>query len=132
MLNTEGARRDLVLVGGGHTHVEVLRRFAMQPPPDVRVTVVARDVMTPYSGMLPGFVAGHYTHAECHIDLGPLCRQAGARLIHTAAVGIDPIARSLRCDTRPELHYDVLSLDVGSTAPAAHAPPAGAGSGSPA
>ena len=82
MLNANTVDRELVLVGGGHSHVEVLRRFALQPPKRVRLTLVARDVLTPYSGMLPGYLAGHYTLDQCHIDLAPLARQARARLLH--------------------------------------------------
>ena len=62
--------RDIVLVGGGHSHVFVLKNFTMHPEPGVRITLVAKDVMTPYSGMLPGTVSGKYTYEECHVDLG--------------------------------------------------------------
>jgi len=107
--------QDLVLVGGGHAHVHVLKSFGMRPLPGVRVTLVARDVETPYSGMLPGYVAGHYTFEACHIDLGRLARFAGARLIRDEAVGIDRTARSLSTRAHPPIRYDLLSIDIGAT-----------------
>ena len=116
---------DIVLIGGGHAHVEVLRRFAMQPEPGVRLTLIARDVETPYSGMVPGFFAGHYTRAECHIDLRPLCRRARARLYHASAIGLDLERRAVLCAGRPPVFYDFVSIDVGSQPDASAIPGAG-------
>jgi selenide,water dikinase len=116
-LDVVGAVRDLVLVGGGHAHVEVLRRFGLRPPPAARVTVISRDRYTPYSGMLPGLIAGHYSFEASHIDLEVVAAFAGARLIQDEVVALDPIQRSVRCASGRELRSDVLSIDVGSTPP---------------
>jgi selenide,water dikinase len=106
--------KDLVLVGGGHTHVHVLKSFGSKPVPGLRLTLVGRDIRTPYSGMIPGFVAAHYTFDDCHIDLAGLCAWAGARLIHDQATGIDRAGRRVLLKDGPAIAYDLLSIDVGS------------------
>ena len=115
MRSTAPVRTDIVLVGGGHAHVHVLTAFAMRPAPRVRLTLIARDLETPYSGMLPGLIAGLYRHEEAHIDLARLAAATGARLIHAEAIGLDRAAKRVLLEGRPPLAYDLVSLDVGIT-----------------
>lgn len=108
-------RTDIVLVGGGHAHVHVLKAFAMRPEPGVRLTLITRDLETPYSGMLPGVVAGLYTPDEAHIDLLRLAAATDARLIHAEAVGLDRAQKRVLLAGRPPVAYDILAIDVGIT-----------------
>jgi selenide,water dikinase len=105
--------KDLVLVGGGHSHALMLRMWGMNPLPGVRVTLINPDPATPYTGMLPGHIAGHYPRADIMIDLVRLARFANARLILDRVAAIDPVQKHVHFQGRPPLPYDIASLDVG-------------------
>src|SRR4029450_3941424 len=108
-------RHDLVLVGGGHAHIQVLRRWAMAPIPGARLTLVVDRTVAVYSGMVPGFVAGQYSAEALEIAVRPLALPAGARCIVAAATGVDADAHRILLDSRPPIAYDTGSLHVGST-----------------
>ena len=115
-------QRELLLIGGGHAHVQVLRRQLMSPLPGVRVTLVADRPLAVYSGMVPGVIAGQYCRDEAEIDLRPLARRADAACIVAPVVGLDLAERRVLFADRPPLRYDQASLNVGSQIRAADAP----------
>ena len=90
--------KTLVLVGGGHAHIEVLRRFALVAEPDLDLVLVNPGRWAAYSGMLPGLVAGFYAFEECHVDLAWLAARAGARLLAQRVIRMDAGARVLDLD----------------------------------
>lgn len=107
--------RDLLLVGGGHSHAIVLRMLAMDPPQGVRLTLISDVTHAPYSGMLPGLIAGYYSYDEAHIDLRRLANFAGAQFVLASVSGLDLSAKRVLCKDRPSLEYDLLSVNIGST-----------------
>ncbi|MEM9852862.1 MAG: selenide, water dikinase SelD [Pseudomonadota bacterium] len=107
--------RDLVFIGGGHTHALALHAWAMKPLPGTRVTVINPEPVAAYSGMLPGYIAGHYARDELDIDLIRLARRAGARLIVDRATHIDRAAKRIDLADGPPVFYDLASLDIGIT-----------------
>ena len=107
--------RDVVLIGGGHAHALVLRAWGMDPLPGARLTVINPSATAPYTGMLPGFVAGHYGRDDLEIDLVRLARFAGARMIFGWVTGIDRAAKMVKIDGHAPVAYDIASLDIGIT-----------------
>jgi pyridine nucleotide-disulfide oxidoreductase family protein len=106
--------KRLVLAGGGHAHLAVLDTLARDPLRDVKVTLVTPASKQAYSGMLPGWIAGHYARPEIEIDLESLARRANVTLLRDCIGAVDANRRRVAVSDRQHLQYDVLSLDVGS------------------
>eukprot|EP01038_Epipyxis_sp_PR26KG_P006975 gene6975-9535_t len=108
--------KDIVLIGGGHTHLHVIKMFGMYPMQNVRVTLITNEIFTPYSGMIPGYIAGYYSFEECHIDLLKLCSFSNVQFINAKVNGLDTMTKLIYCDDgRPPISYDVLSINIGIT-----------------
>ncbi len=105
----------VVLVGGGHAHVQVLRFLEADPLPGASLTLVSNETAGIYSGMVPGFIAGQYRGEETEIDVRPLARLAGAELVLSPVTRIDADRRLITAANGAELSYDVASVNIGST-----------------
>ena len=106
---------NLVLIGGGHSHAIALELFGRNPIPGVNLTLISDVEKTPYSGMLPGHVAGFYSYDETHIDLSSLSQFAQAKLCLDRAIGLDLERNQVICARHLPIAFDYLSLDIGST-----------------
>ena len=106
--------KRLVLLGGGHSHLFVLEDLALRPDEDLSVTLVTPYPSLIYTGMLPGYVAGHYSIEDCSVDLVPLAGRAHASLVQTSAVLVNPDMREVICADGTVLGYDALSFGLGS------------------
>ncbi len=113
--STHPLSKDLVLVGGGHTHALLLRKWAMAPLPGARVTLISLNPTSPYTGMLPGFVAGHYQLDELNMDLVRLSQFADVRFVLDEVTNIDLENHWVIRENGPPIYFDVLSLDIGIT-----------------
>ena len=108
-------KKSVVLIGGGHTHALVLNKLKTQSLEGSHVTVINPDSTAPYSGMLPGFVAGHYKREDLDIDLKNLSRKVGATLVVGKAISMDLNRKLVHIDDGTQISYDILSIDVGIT-----------------
>ncbi|MCI4661074.1 MAG: FAD-dependent oxidoreductase [Neomegalonema sp.] len=117
-----GEATKIVLIGGGHCHALTLKALAERPEPGIALTLISPEPTAPYTGMLPGFVAGHYQREDLEIDLETLAERAGARLILDRALGVDRESRTvLLHDNAPE-PYDLLSINIGISSQLAGVP----------
>ncbi len=104
---------DLVLLGGGHANIQVLKMLSMKPIGGLRITLISDQTHSPYSGMIPGYLAGYYSYEECHFDLRRICEELGQRFIKAKIIGIDPQRKKIQLENRAEVGYDCASINVG-------------------
>ena len=107
--------KRLLLIGAGHAHAQVLRDWVTAPLPGVQLVLVSPSALAPYSGLVPGWLAGHYRFEDICIDFAALAAAAGATLVIDELTALDPALRQVRLAGGQRLGYDLLSLNVGST-----------------
>ncbi len=110
-----GNKQQLVLIGGGHSHAIALKEWGKKPLPDVELTLITDVLLTPYSGMLPGYIAGFYRFEETHINLQKLAEFAQVKLILSPAIGLDLNKKQVICADHSSIVFDIISIDIGST-----------------
>jgi NADH dehydrogenase FAD-containing subunit len=104
----------IVLIGGGHAHVHLLKEAASRRLPTTELVLVSPDPRHHYSGMVPGYLEGSYAEPQLSFDLAALARAAGARFHRGAATALSLARREVTVDTGVSLAFDRVSLDIGS------------------
>ncbi len=86
-------------------------------PAHLRVTLIDPQAAATYSGMVPGCIGGYYASPDdTKIDLVALTQWAGIEFVQDKVVDIDLERQCVFLQKYPTpLHYDAISLDVGST-----------------
>jgi pyridine nucleotide-disulfide oxidoreductase family protein len=114
--------KRLVLLGGGHAHVHCIAEIGRKPTQGMQATLISPFARQVYSGMLPGWIAGHYGIDDCVVPLPPLAQKAGITFLQTAAARVDPLRRVVHCANGAQIPYDILSIDTGPVADLSHLP----------
>ena len=105
--------KNILLIGGGHTHVSVIRALSGKLPDTSSITLISESRKMPYSGMLPGYIAGHYATSECHIDLHNLCEKYNVRFLQQKVVTIDSAKKLISTNNGRKYEYDIASINIG-------------------
>lgn len=106
---------NIVFIGGGHSHIIALRLWGKKPVLGVNIIMISNVIKTPYSGMLPGYLAGYYNYDQSHINLEILAKFAKIKLIIDSVIDIDIKNKKVICESKNTINFDLLSIDIGST-----------------
>lgn len=107
--------KNLLLAGGGHGHINILKRLIKSPLKDINITLITDYGRQYYSGMLSGFVEGIYTEDEISFDVRELSKRANVNYVEEKIISIDKNKKVVTIEN-DEYSYDFLSINLGSIA----------------
>ena len=107
--------KRLILAGGGHGHINILKKLIKSPMKDIDITLITDFGKQYYSGMLSGFIEGIYSEEEISFDVRELSKKANVNYVEEKIISIDKNKRIVTTD-KNEYGYDFLSINLGSIA----------------
>ena len=113
-MNKSSFHNQLVLVGGGHANIQVLRELCMKNYQGLHTILISKEYHATYSGMTPGFFFNKFSKQEIDIDLQRLCFNAGATFIKDEVIDLDLQQNKIKLLKYPSIYFDILSLNTGS------------------
>ena len=106
--------KQLVLVGGGHSNVQVLKKLSMIKIKGLHTILISDNFEAVYSGMTPGYIHEEFNKDEICIDLQRLCFNANATFIKDKVVKLETNFQKLELQNYPPVYFDYLSINTGS------------------
>ena len=107
------AEKNLVLIGGGHSHILLMKKMGMKPIKGLNITLVTPDPELVYTGMLPAAILGAYNYDQIKIDLIQLSKFAKCKIVFSYVNKINLQRKEVYLGERNPLEFDVLSIDIG-------------------
>ena len=106
----------LVLIGGGHTNVLLMRKWLMYPKlmPEIPISIISRDTQLVYSAMFPSVISKSISLDESLIDIRSLAKKSRVAFIKEEVVNIDFQLKKIFLKNRPSIYYSKLVLNYGS------------------
>ena len=109
-LASSGARQ-LLLVGAGPAHRQLLAWLAEHPLTPAQITLITPHSTQWHSARLPAFVAGRANAEDCQMDLQALVQRSGVQWLRAPVRALDASRRTLTLDNGSTRAFDWISLN---------------------
>lgn len=106
-------KKRILLLGGGHANIQVLHKLARMDQAQLKVTLISDVAYSPYSGMIPSYLAGVYDFNQLHFDLNKICHDFGFEFVEDQVTEIDALQSKVFSASGASYTYDICSVNVG-------------------
>jgi NADH dehydrogenase FAD-containing subunit len=107
-------RKHLILIGGGHAHMELLLHLEDFVRQGHRVTVVSPTAYQYYSAMGTGLLGGLYQPQETRFHIRKMVEERGGIFREDKVIGLEAASHRLKLLSGLDLSYDLASFNIGS------------------
>jgi NADH dehydrogenase FAD-containing subunit len=106
--------KKLLLVGGGHAHLHVVKQLQRNPIKGVEVTLISASKYQYYSGMFSGYTEGLYTKEDIRINSEKLAQNSNVSWKEDVVTAVDAEQKMLLTASGEIHRFDIISFDIGS------------------
>ncbi|BEP29807.1 NAD(P)/FAD-dependent oxidoreductase [Helicovermis profundi] len=107
-------KKTLVLVGGGHSHIYLLKEFGLNPNSLLNIILVSEYKYQFYSGMSAAYLEGIYSKDEIRFDIEKICKVSKIKFIKNKVVEINANEKYIMLSDDKKIEFDIISVNTGS------------------